>query len=127
MFLEVEMNSYMFKLLTIYVAPRVNKLEFVDTLDVFWNLFTESNDPFVICGDTNINILEENKLTKNYKVCIASNGFVINEAIPTRVVAKSSTCLDHSFSNVLNLNFFCWIPIILQIIIRCNLNGTTDR
>ena len=97
LFLEVEINSYKIKLLAIYVAPRVNKLEFVETLDVFLELFTESNDPFVICGDTNIDILKENKLPKNCKGCIASNGFVLNEAIPTRVVDKSSTCLDHFF------------------------------
>ena len=95
LFLEVEINSYKFKVLTIYVAPRVNKLEFVDTLDVFLESFSESIDPIVICGDTNIDILMENNLSKNYKGCIASNGFVINEAIPTRVVDNSSTCLDH--------------------------------
>ena len=51
LFFEVEINSYKIKLLAIYVAPRVNKLEFVETLDVFLESFTESNDPFVICGD----------------------------------------------------------------------------
>ena len=35
LFLEVEINSYKFKVLTIYVAPRVNKLEFLDTFEVF--------------------------------------------------------------------------------------------
>ena len=34
---------------------------------VFLESFTESNDPFVVCGDTNINILKENKFTKNSK------------------------------------------------------------
>ena len=107
LFLEVEINSYKFKVLTIYVAPRVNKLEFVDTLDVFLESFSESIGPIVICGDTNIDILKENNLTKNYKGCIASNGFVINEAIPTRVVDNSSTCLDDFiFTNIKQPEFF---------------------
>ena len=55
----------------------------------------------------NIDILKENKFPKNYKDCIASNGFVINEAIPTRVVDKSSTCLDHFiFQHIKQPEFF---------------------
>ena len=99
--LDIEINSFKFKLLTIYVAPRVNKIEFVDTLDDFLESFTKSNDPIVIYGDINIDILKENKLTKNYKRSVASNGFAINESIPTSVVDKYSTYLDHFiFKNI---------------------------
>ena len=101
LFLEVEINIYKFKVLTFYVAPRVNKLMFVDTLDIFLEYFSESIDPIVICGDTNFDSLQEIDLTKNYKGCFASNGFVLNEAIPTRVVDNSSTCLNHFiFQNI---------------------------
>ena len=54
-----------------------------------------------------IDIPKENKFPKNYKGCIASNGFVINEALPTRVVDKSSTCLDHFiFQHIKQPEFF---------------------
>ena len=80
--LEIEINKYKFKLRTIYVAARANKIEFVDTLDVCPESFTNSNGPVVICGELNVDIL----------------GVLINEATLTRFVDRS-TNLQFSFEN----------------------------
>ena len=89
------------------LLPESTNLSLLTRWIFFWNHLLSLKDPCVNCGDTNIDILKENKPTKNYKGCIASNGFVINEAIPTRVVDKSSTCLDHFiFQKIKQPEFF---------------------
>ena len=98
---EIACNNFKFFIAAVYNKPKANKLEFVKTLDNFLSDKSSNKTPLIICGDFNINILEENLLTKNYSSVIDSNGFEIGPMEPTRVTVNSSTCLDHFiFQNV---------------------------
>ena len=92
---EIACKNYKFFIAVVYNKPKANKLEFIDALDNFLSDKSSNRTPIIICGDFNINILEENLLIKNYFSVIDSNGFEIGPMEPTRVTEKSSTCLDH--------------------------------
>ena len=98
---EISCSKYKFFIAAVYNKPKADKLEFVDNLDNFLNDKSSNKTPVIVCGDFNINILEQNLLTKNYSNAIVSNGFEIGPMEPTRVTETSSTCLDHFiFQNV---------------------------
>ena len=83
------------KILTVYNKPRNNKQEFLLAFDEFLELNTNDTVPTIICGDFNINILETNQLTQNYKNIIKANGFELNDLPATRVTDSTATCIDH--------------------------------
>ena len=63
---EIAINNYRVKIAVIYNKPRTNKNLFNDTLDTFLEASTDKNVPMIVCGDFNINTIEENLITKNY-------------------------------------------------------------
>ena len=83
----------------------------------------------IVCGDFNINTIEENLLTKNYKNVIASNGFELSPELPTRIATNSATCIDHFIYQNINSptvkimeqeNISDHFPIVLE----CQFNST---
>ena len=105
LFAEVEKNNYKLKIAVIYNPPRINKLLFTDKLEQFLEDNSTHSDPFIVCGDFNINTLQENQLTINYLNAINSNGFEYFASEPTRVSLTTSTCLDHFiYQNIANPN-----------------------
>ena len=82
-------------LIVIFNKPRANKKDFVSKLENFLETQCYSACPTVICGDININTLEKNQLTRDYKNLLTANGFELAPERPTRVVAHSATCFDH--------------------------------
>lgn len=91
----IEKNGMKMKILTVYNKPRNNKQEFLLAFDEFLELNTNDTVPTIICGDFNINILETNQLTQNYKNIIKANGFELNDLPATRVTDSTATCIDH--------------------------------
>ena len=57
----------------------------------------------IICGDTNIDVLKNNALIKNYLNIITANGFNCFADEPTRETENTSTCLDHFIFQNINL------------------------
>ena len=115
----------------------IDQIEFVtnqenlfnDTLDSFLEASTDKNVPMIVCGDFNINTIEENLLTKNYKNVIASNGFDLSPELPTRIATNSATCIDHFIYQNINSptveimeqeNISDHFPIVLE----CQFNYT---
>ena len=92
---EISCNNYKFFIAAVYDKPKADKLDLVDNFDNFLNDKSANKTPFIFSGDFNINILEQNLLTKDYSSAIISNGFENGPMEPTRVRETSSTCLDH--------------------------------
>ena len=84
---EIACNNYKFFIAAVYNKPKANKLEFVDALDKFLSV-KSSNKTLKIFGDFNINILEENLLTKSCSSVVDSNGFEIGPMEPTPVTVN---------------------------------------
>ena len=94
-FAEIRIHNRKVNLIVIYNKPRANKKDFLSKLKKFLETQCYSACPTVICGYININTLENNQLTRDYKNLITENGFELAPERPTRVVGDSSTCLDH--------------------------------
>ena len=95
LFVDVINNGNLIKLAVIYNPPRTNKLEFLNKLDSFLEENNDHNNPMIICGDLNIDIMKTNLVSKNYQNTITANGFEKSEVYPTRITKISSTSLDH--------------------------------
>ena len=91
---EIDLGKYKFKICVIYNKPRTNKMEFIKSPDDYLEQNTSSDMPFIICGDLNINTIEDNLMIKNYRNVISSNGFELEAEQATRI---TGTCLDHCF------------------------------
>jgi len=53
----------------------------------------------VICGDFNINILQENEISKDFCNLMLSYNLHYNFNKPTRITAGTQTCIDNIFTN----------------------------
>ena len=94
-FLEINTKTNYTKLAVIYNKPRTNKTSFLKVLEKFLEKQNSLSKPFVLCGDLNIDTVQQNQLTKDFLNCITSNSFKLANFEPTRVTESSSTCLDH--------------------------------
>ena len=89
-FADISAKGYTFKLVVIYNKPRSNKMEFLNTLEDFLENTSIANQPTVICGDINIDILANNLLTRNYTELIQSFGCSLYPDEPTRLTNISN-------------------------------------
>lgn len=88
----------------LYRSPSGNNNEFFMKLDTLLNNLTLKAQKFILIGDFNINVLENNKaetlilkdLLKTYNL-----EWFINS--PTRVTATSATAIDNVISNITNM------------------------
>ena len=122
-FVEVSIHNRRVNLIVIYNKPGANKKDFVSILENFLETQCYSAYPTVICDEININTLENNQLTRDYKNLITAKRIRISSRKTTRVVAHSATCLDlfiyhnvkHPNCDVLELQSFSdHYPIILK-------------
>ena len=83
-FLEINTKTNNTKLAVIYNKPRTNKTSFLKVLEKFLEKQNSLSKPFVLCGDLNIDTVQQNQLTKDYLNCITSNSFKLANFEPTR-------------------------------------------
>ena len=86
--------GFNFRVGVIYNKPRNNK-DFLEKSDCFLEQNSTFDTPAIICGDFNINVLEDNLITKIYQNAIEANGYYLSPNEPTRVTHSASTCIDH--------------------------------
>jgi hypothetical protein len=92
--------------LSVYRSPTGNFLLFLSTLDsILTRLFTNSLN-IVICGDFNINYLEDSTNKLKLDTLLASYNLHSTVDFPTRITNSSSTAIDNIFINKhLNIGF----------------------
>lgn len=77
------------------------------SLELFFDEFLEScldglgQKKAIICGDTNIDLIDNSPKTRKYLDLMHSAGFTPHITLPTRISGTSATCLDVIFSNLL--------------------------
>ena len=97
----ISKNYFKFSVGVVYNKPKANKMLFVEKLDNYLDENKSMDQPMILCGDFNIDIIQNNLLTKNYLNAISSNGYEISSNEPTRVTENTQTCLDHFiFQNI---------------------------
>lgn len=99
---QVSFHNRILVIISFYVQPRADKKAFISVLDLELERLSSLNCPIILAGDTNINTLDNNNLTKDYLEIITYNGFEIHTTNATRVGATSATCIDHFITKNLN-------------------------
>ena len=102
---DIEKSSFKLGTLAVYNEPRTDKMEFLDLLDHNLEQLSQPFLFFVVCGDSNKNVLESNLLVNRYKTCIESIGFEFFDLAPTRITSSTSSCIDYIIiQNIVNPN-----------------------
>ena len=83
----------------IYRAPDGCMKTFLDHLEILLNTLKCTDKPVIICGDFNINFMNNGSLISEFKSLIHSFNLVDTINTPTRVTYMSQTCLDQIIVN----------------------------
>lgn len=110
-----------FLLIAIYKLHNFSSILFMDELNMYLsNKSINSFKNILIMGDMNINLLENNNLTDEYKIILANNGLhsLINS--PTRITERTETCIDHVIVKISNINKILIDAVVID-------NNVTDH
>jgi hypothetical protein len=83
--------------LTVYRSPSGNFDIFLEKLDNILNTLHNNKSEFIICGDVNINYLENCDKRQQLDVLLGTNNLKGTANFPTRIVNGSSTAIDNVF------------------------------
>lgn len=83
----------------IYHSPNANHNEFIEAFNEWCSLINEENENVLICGDFNINWLEESNNKRKIHRCIDDLSIKQLVTFPTRVYGSSKTLIDYCLSN----------------------------
>ena len=112
-----ESNGKFIYVSCLYRPPNVRMDSFMENYTTF--LQKLGNKRVFICGDFNIDLIksQQNNDTNNFLDMIYSYGQHPLITLPTRITNKSSSAIDHIFTNILNVN------IKRTVISRCITRG----
>ena len=126
---KLSVNSRNICILSIYRAPSGNFAFFLDELEMILNLLYKNNTQLIICGDININYLEENNKKTRLDSLLASYNLTSTVYFPTRIQNTSATAIDNICINVSKLDEYIISPITngmsdhdAQLIVINNIN-----
>jgi len=89
-------NLHNYKIIGIYRSPSLVINNFLMGIDSYLSNISV-NDKVIICGDMNINILENSSDVSNYLNILASFNFISCIDSYTRVTDSTMSCIDHIF------------------------------
>jgi len=81
----------------VYRSPSGNFSNFLKNLDNILNTWYNNKTIFVICGDTNINYLENGKKRQQLDALLQTYNIIGTVWFPTRKINGSSTAIDNIF------------------------------
>jgi hypothetical protein len=92
--------------LCIYRSPSGNFGHFVNMIDIVLKLLYKPKIEFIICGDFNVNFLEDGGRKKQLSLLMQSDNIFHTVEFSTRISKKSNTAIDNSFIDNARLNSF---------------------
>lgn len=110
--ITLKINNDLFHLFCIYRSPNDDIDIFINNLELFLSRLCKKNVYNIICGDINIDIMKNSKISNEYLNIMAFNGFLPCINNYTRVTNYSQTCIDHIFVN--NIDMTKITPYILR-------------
>jgi hypothetical protein len=93
----VELESHV--VVCVYRPPSGDFAVFESVMDDVLNKLCNKGKSVVVCGDFNINILEDTPIGIRFLAIFKSYNLVNQFLEPTRITSHSATCLDNIFSN----------------------------
>jgi hypothetical protein len=97
--------------LCIYRSPCGNFEYFINKLDEVLKLLCKPKNEFILCGDFNVNFLEESSHKTQLLVLLQSYNVFPTAQFPTRITETTSSAIDNIFIDKARLNSCEVIPI----------------
>jgi endonuclease/exonuclease/phosphatase family metal-dependent hydrolase len=82
---------------TLYRSPIGDFDYFLNKLDFILNTLHKFNSEFIICGDFNINYLENNNRKSKLEAMLSTYNFKDTVNFPTRITNTSASLIDNIF------------------------------
>ena len=98
--LKIELGNVFITIGSIYRPPSFSVTHFVENLENAFEKFEMEKRNCILIGDFNIDLLTNS----GYLNMVKSSGFSSLLQLPTRSTATTSTCIDHVYTNITNLN-----------------------
>lgn len=99
------------KVSVIYKPPLCNNIEFLSRMEAILVKYPKKH---LLVGDFNINLLNDNEVTKNYIDMLVLNNFKVHNVIDrnnaTRVTNHSNSIIDHAITDI-NCNLNCTVGV----------------
>jgi len=95
--IRININQTQLFIISVYRSPSGNFTTFLRNLDSILNTWYNNKTIFVICGDTNINYLENCKKRQQLDALLQTYNIIGTVSFPTRIAAGSTTAIDNIF------------------------------
>ncbi|XP_060527580.1 uncharacterized protein LOC132702805 [Cylas formicarius] len=95
--IKLELNKECVTIFSVYRSPKGDFEAFVEKLSIMFEAIYEPKNKHILCGDINVNLLENNKQTKILKNILLEYNLVASIEEPTRITYHSRTCIDNIF------------------------------
>jgi len=105
-------------IVNLYRSPLGNFDYFLKELEILLNVLSRNSRELIICGDFNVNFMEDTTHKKMLNSLLATFGLYSTVDFPTRIYNNSITTIDNIFINIANQNNFSVYPYI---------NGLSDH
>jgi exonuclease III len=114
--IKLELNKVRIIVLCIYRSPVGDFDYFLNKLDSILNSLHKFNSEFIICGDFNINYLENNNRKSKLEALLSTYNLKDTVKFPTRITNNSASLIDNIF--IVNRHSYSIRPCI---------NGLSDH
>ena len=98
--LTIKINNNHFTILNNYIGHKDKKIS-LEKFKTFLNKAKLTKYPIIACGDYNINLLQDNQLTKDFQDILLDYAILPNINIPTRVEIKNGTVHSSLIDNII--------------------------
>jgi exonuclease III len=109
-------------IVNLYSSPLGNFDYFLKELEILLNLVSRNSRGLIICGDFNINFMEDTTHKRILNSLLATFGLYPTVDFPTRIYNNSITTIDNIFINTVNQNTLVFFPVLMVYrIMMCRL------
>ena len=116
--IKLYLSCYAKSIASIYRSPSGNFEYFLDKLNSFLNFVKGNFTELMLCGDFNINFLNDSTQNQLLTCLLATYGLSSTVQFPTRICKNSISQIDNIFINTTKYNNFTIYPMI---------NGMSDH
>jgi exonuclease III len=96
---QIRFNRVKLIIISIYRAPIGSFDYFLYKLDYIFNSLHKDNTEFIMCGDINVNYLENNSKKVQLDEMFRTYHLTSTVNFPTRIIKNSATLIDNIFIN----------------------------
>ena len=115
--LKLNILSISFTIICIYRSPTGNFLYFINQLESILNKIYKSSSELILCGDFNINYLNNSSRKYLLNSLLASFNLFSSIKFPTRISNNSTALIDNIFINIYRHEF----------VVHPLINGLSDQ